>query len=129
MGVSSCGFKSRPRHQGARRKGDVAKWLRRGSAKPLFGGSIPPVASNFLPHRLLYPGEGGVHSLVLAACRNHTGATKGKKKPGWRNGRRGGLKIRYLNRCVGSNPAPGTKGRPLEAALDESDETSEVFHG
>ena len=28
--------------------GDVAKWLRRGFAKPLFGGSIPPVASNFL---------------------------------------------------------------------------------
>jgi hypothetical protein len=24
--------------------GDVAKWLRRGSAKPLFGGSNPPVA-------------------------------------------------------------------------------------
>ncbi len=28
-------------------KGDVAKWLRRGSAKPLFGGPNPPVASNF----------------------------------------------------------------------------------
>ena len=26
-------------------QGDVAKWLRRGSAKPLFGGSNPPVAS------------------------------------------------------------------------------------
>ncbi len=26
-------------------RGDVAKWLRRGSAKPLFGGSNPPVAS------------------------------------------------------------------------------------
>ena len=27
------------------RRGDVAKWLRRRSAKPLFGGSNPPVAS------------------------------------------------------------------------------------
>ena len=27
-------------------RGDVAKWLRQGFAKPLFGGSIPPVASN-----------------------------------------------------------------------------------
>ena len=26
-------------------QGDVAKWLRQGFAKPLFGGSIPPVAS------------------------------------------------------------------------------------
>ena len=26
-------------------RGDVAKWLRQGFAKPLFGGSIPPVAS------------------------------------------------------------------------------------
>ena len=29
-----------------RRRGDVAKWLRRRSAKPLFGGSNPPVASS-----------------------------------------------------------------------------------
>ena len=29
-------------------------------------------------------------------------------EPGWRNGRRGGLKIRYLHGCVGSNPALGT---------------------
>ena len=28
-------------------RGDVAKWLRRGSAKSLFGGSNPPVASIF----------------------------------------------------------------------------------
>ena len=28
--------------------------------------------------------------------------------PGWRNGRRGGLKIRYLYGCAGSIPAPGT---------------------
>ena len=56
-----CGFKSRPRHhlkrpsgqfpdhQGRRRQGDVAKWLRRRSAKPLCGGSNPPVASNSPP--------------------------------------------------------------------------------
>ena len=30
-------------------------------------------------------------------------------KPGWRKGRRGGLKIRYLNGCVGSTPSPGTR--------------------
>ena len=34
--------------------------------------------------------------------------TVGARRPGWRNGRRGGLKIRYSNGCVGSNPAPGT---------------------
>lgn len=28
--------------------------------------------------------------------------------PGWRNGRRNGLKIRYPKGCVGSNPTPGT---------------------
>jgi hypothetical protein len=28
--------------------GDVAKWIRRGSAKPLFTGSNPVVASNYL---------------------------------------------------------------------------------
>ena len=32
-------------------KGDVAKWLRRRSAKPLCGGSNPPVASNSSPRR------------------------------------------------------------------------------
>ncbi len=50
MGVSSCGFKSHPRHHidwrsFTEHRGDVAKWLRRRSAKPLFGGSSPPVAS------------------------------------------------------------------------------------
>ena len=30
-------------------RGDVAKWLRQGFAKPLFGGSIPPVASKQQP--------------------------------------------------------------------------------
>lgn len=29
-------------------------------------------------------------------------------QPGWRNGRRGGLKSRYLSGCAGSTPAPGT---------------------
>ena len=44
MSVSSWEFKSPPRHQNIR--GDVAKWIRRGSAKPLFTGSNPVVASN-----------------------------------------------------------------------------------
>ena len=53
MGVSSCGFKSHPRHQVTAfsrnaKRGDVAKWLRRRSAKPLFGGSNPPVASKII---------------------------------------------------------------------------------
>ena len=30
-------------------------------------------------------------------------------KPRWWNGRHDGLKIRYLDRCVGSNPSLGTK--------------------
>ena len=29
-------------------------------------------------------------------------------KPEWRNGRRDGLKIRYLKGCAGSTPASGT---------------------
>ena len=32
-------------------KGDVAKWLRRRSAKPLFIGSNPIVASSFIKRR------------------------------------------------------------------------------
>ena len=35
------------------------------------------------------------------------------RRPGWRNGRRGGLKIRYLHGCVGSIPAPGTTFVPM----------------
>ena len=64
MGICLCGFKSRPRHHeparwpgsssggplpqhtGLGSQGDVAKRLRRRSAKPLCGGSNPPVASN-----------------------------------------------------------------------------------
>ena len=46
----ACGFESHSRHQRFAlhcvTDGDVAKWLRQGFAKPLFGGSIPPVASN-----------------------------------------------------------------------------------
>ena len=52
-----------------RKQGGVAKRLRRGSAKPLYGGSNPPAA--FF-----------------------------KFWPGWRNGRRSGLKIRCTERCV-----------------------------
>ena len=37
--------------------------------------------------------------------------------PGWRNGRRGGLKIRYPNRCVGSTPTPGTNFLPRKTAV------------
>ena len=46
MLVRACGFESHSRHQQLTIRGDVAKWLRQGFAKPLFGGSIPPVASN-----------------------------------------------------------------------------------
>ena len=31
-----------------------------------------------------------------------------KNMPGWRNGRRNGLKIRYPLGCGGSSPPPGT---------------------
>ena len=58
-------------------QGGVAKWLRRGSAKPLFSGSSPLAASSALPR--------------------------------WRNGRRGGLKIRSPQGGVGSSPSLGTK--------------------
>ena len=78
-------------------RGDVAKWLRRGSAKPLFGGSIPPVASTgpLAPH-----------------CRSHEAnariAARCAHRPRWRNGRRGGLKIRCPKGRVGSTPSLGT---------------------
>ncbi len=35
-----------------RSRGDVAKWIRRGSAKPLFTGSNPVVAS-YAPHHYI----------------------------------------------------------------------------
>ena len=38
----------------------------------------------------------------------HRSKTLGLSEPRWRNGRRGGLKIRYPNGCVGSNPSLGT---------------------
>lgn len=31
------------------------------------------------------------------------------RKPGWRNGRRSGLKIRQWRHCGGSSPPPGTR--------------------
>ncbi len=45
-----------PRHPLIEYKGDVAKWLRRRSAKPLFIGSTPIVASIFI----LRLGGGGI---------------------------------------------------------------------
>jgi hypothetical protein len=35
-------------------------------------------------------------------------------KPRWRNGRRGGLKIRFLQGSVGSSPSLGSKLAPVE---------------
>ena len=69
-----CGFKSRPRHhfkvrqaatgiEAADSLGDVAKRLRRRSAKPLCGGSNPPVASNTYP--LTSPQANGETSPLL----------------------------------------------------------------
>ena len=40
----SWGFESLRQHQ----RDGVAKWLKQGSAKPLFDGSIPSAVSNFL---------------------------------------------------------------------------------
>ncbi len=59
--------------------GDVAKWLRQGSAKPLFSGSNPLVASNFFA-------SAGVAELADAED----------------------LKSSALKRLVGSRPSPGT---------------------
>ena len=45
-------------------------------------------------------------------------------RPGWRNGRRGGLKIRWAQARVGSNPTPGTKNPPRRrASRNPSDNT------
>ncbi len=131
MGFCSCGFKSRPRHQvnaacratkalhwriKAHKKGwqrgDVAKWLRRRSAKPLFGGSNPPVASSPL-NRLVPVNDKGSRSYrVTLATRKRSAVIRYHRfVPRWRNGRRGGLKIRYPTGCVGSNPTLGTNFR------------------
>ena len=37
--------------------------------------------------------------------------------PGWRNGRRDGLKIRWAQARVGSNPTPGTEHLPVRVLL------------
>jgi SAM-dependent methyltransferase len=56
----------------------VAKWLRRGSAKPLFGGPTPPVASKYFlpastPNRPLLPAiPGDVVSLDTMFLLNYT---------------------------------------------------------
>ena len=59
--------------------GDVAKWLRQGSAKPLFSGSNPLVAS------------------IITSIGRDGGI-----------GRRRGLKILRPKTLVGSRPSPGT---------------------
>ena len=53
-------------------------------------------------------GQGGCVRL-LAASRRPTYSTR---KPGWRNGRRWGLKIPWASAHVGSIPTPGTNSRP-----------------
>ena len=117
MGASPCGFKSRSRHQrGPGRqpagstsggtghiRGDVAKWTKAEVCKT----SI----RRFESARRLHP--------ILSLCRIYFplcclyplptfAETPPYGLPAWRNGRRGGLKIRYLFRCVGSNPSAGT---------------------
>ena len=117
MGASPCGFKSRSRHQrGPGRqpagstpggtghiRGDVAKWTKAEVCKT----SI----RRFESARRLHP--------ILSRCRIYfplcclyplptLAETPPDGLPAWRNGRRGGLKIRYLFRCVGSNPSAGT---------------------
>jgi hypothetical protein len=53
-------------------------------------------------------------SVVVGSCRDVLGGVDRDKvllkvgKPGWRNGRRGGLKIHCPKGRAGSNPAPGT---------------------
>src|SRR5450432_2583243 len=41
------------------------------------------------------------------------GRYSGTPMPGWRNGRRFGLKIRFPQGSVGSSPAPGTNLNPM----------------
>src|SRR5450759_4615226 len=71
-----AGFPSRRnRPRGGSVRGDVPKWLRGGSAKPLFSGSIPLVAST-LPARscVAYPRARPPHvslrALTFWACRS-----------------------------------------------------------
>ena len=47
----------------------------------------------------------------------HVRAEDQKTKPKWRNGRRGGLKIRFPQGSVGSNPTFGTAEKMLERAI------------
>ena len=90
MGVSLCGFKSRPRHHIRRSRGDVAKWSKAEVCKT----SIRRFES---ARRLQMLKNGRKKDQVLdvkpPALHLISGAWPGR--PRWRNGRRGGLKIRY----------------------------------
>ena len=89
-------------------RGDVPKWLRGGSAKPLFGGSIPPVASTS-PERSRLRGNGlrspgrPRGALTLRPCRSGG------------SGIRSGLKLRGPKGHQGSSPCSGTIDRPSTA--------------
>ena len=97
--------------RGGHVRGDVPKWLRGRSAKPLFSGSIPLVASTFPlefgPQALLCldPAVGGGQgdsgdlpgALTFWSCRS--GGI----------GRRSGLKLRGPQGRQGSNPCSGTR--------------------
>ena len=95
-----AGFPSRRnRPRGGSVRGDVPKWLRGRSAKPLFSGSIPLVASTS-------PREAAQHIRAPAPC--SPGRANLLGMPEWRNGRRSGLKIRGPQGRQGSTPCSGT---------------------
>src|SRR5262249_46332473 len=57
--------------------------------------------------------------------------TERAPKPKWRNGRRGGFKIRYSQGCEGSSPSFGTtnvKSRVTTVLLDLDDTLSDHTH-
>jgi UDP-N-acetyl-D-mannosaminuronic acid dehydrogenase len=80
-------------------RGDVAKWLRQGSAKPLFSGSNPLVASTINKVAVIGMGYVGIPVAVLLAEAGFdvTGLQRRSKRSGW--------KIDWLNegRCPISN--------------------------
>jgi UDP-N-acetyl-D-mannosaminuronic acid dehydrogenase len=81
------------------KNGDVAKWLRRGSAGPLFSGSNPLVASIAKKIAVIGMGYVGIPAAVLLADAgfNVTGIQRRSKRSGW--------KIDWLNegRCPIAN--------------------------
>ena len=128
------------RFESARRLQPVLP-LRSGTASPSVRSGLPGFGSTparTAPFRTAPPirprGLKGSAALVLAHCGVSTIKPKlatlptscvhsGKPQvhqPGWRNGRRGGLKIRYLNGCVGSTPTSGTNFPGTKKASDRS---------